>query len=58
MQVDQTAFSSDSEVYPGKLLIPNTFDMLAGEGTYVYMGKIYANTTGSVTILPKKSWNN
>ena len=49
---------SEDQAYPGKLLVPNTFDMLAGEGTYVYLGKIYSNVTGTVTVLPKRSWNN
>lgn len=55
MEVDQSA--STNEAYPGKLLVPNT-SVLAGDGTYTYLGKIYANCRGTVQILPKRSWNN
>jgi exosome complex RNA-binding protein Rrp4 len=50
MQVDQRASSAENpdeaEVYPGKLLVPNTYEMLSGEGTYTYLGKIYAQIAG------------
>jgi exosome complex RNA-binding protein Rrp4 len=32
--------------------------MIAGDGTYSYLGKIYSNVRGTVEIVPKKSWNN
>ena len=46
------------EVYPGKLLVASSASMIAGEGTYVYLGKIYSNLRGTTEIVPKKSWNN
>ena len=55
MEVDS---SSKDQAYPGKLLVPNTTSIIAGDGTYVYLGKIYANVRGTITIIPKKSWNN
>jgi exosome complex RNA-binding protein Rrp4 len=55
MEVDQIANSN--EAYPGKLLLPNT-SVVAGEGTYVYLGKIYANIRGTVTLLPRRSYYN
>lgn len=33
-------------------------DVNAGDGTYVYLGKIYAQTKGLVEVLPANSWNN
>ena len=40
-------------VYPGKLLGRCT-DMAAGEGTYAYLGKIYANKSGDIKKLPNE----
>ena len=34
--------------YPGKYLCAQTEDMEPGEGTYAYMGKIYAAFKGKV----------
>jgi exosome complex RNA-binding protein Rrp4 len=53
MEVDQTL----NQAYPGKLLVPNT-SVIPGEGTYIYLGKIYANIKGTVEVIPKRSWNN
>ena len=35
-----------ADVYPGRLLMANTQEMLAGDGTYVYLGKIYSQVAG------------
>ena len=45
-------------VYPGRLLMANTQELLSGDGTYVYLGKIYAQIAGQVKILPRKTWHN
>ena len=34
------------DVYPGRLLMANTQEMQPGDGTYVYLGKIYAQKAG------------
>ena len=47
-----------ADVYPGRLLMANTQELLSGEGTYVYLGKIYAQIAGQVKILPRKTWHN
>ena len=31
---------------------------MSGEGTYVYMGKIFASVTGRAKMLAAKSWQN
>ena len=46
------------EVYPGRLLMANTQELLPGDGTYVYLGKIYAQVAGQVKILARKTWHN
>ena len=43
----------ESTVYPGKL-IGRCTDMAAGEGTYAYLGKIYANKSGVTKQLPNE----
>ena len=35
-----------ADVYPGRLLMANTQELLPGDGTYVYLGKIYASLGG------------
>ena len=45
-------------VYPGKMLVQNVNEMLPGEGTYVYLGKIYSELNGRVKILKAKTWHN
>ena len=47
-----------ADVYPGRLLMANTQELLPGDGTYVYLGKIYASIGGQVKILPRKTWHN
>jgi hypothetical protein len=39
MIVDEEAAES---AYPGQMLVGNLSEMKPGEGTYVYLGKIYA----------------
>ena len=47
-----------STTYPGKLLVNNTQDMIPGDGTHIYLGKVYASTSGTVKILPAMTGDN
>ena len=47
-----------ADVYPGRLLMANTTELLPGDGTYVYLGKIYAQVAGQVKVLQRKTWHN
>ena len=38
--------------------MPNASSIIAGDGTYSYLGKIYSNVRGTLEIVPKKSWSN
>lgn len=46
MEVD----SSETAVYAGQLLVQNLNEMTAGEGTYVYLQKIYSQYNGTVKV--------
>ena len=47
-----------ASVYPGCLLVANTQELKAADGTHEYLGKIYSSVTGHVKILPRKTWHN
>ena len=45
MEVDQS-----SVVYPGKMLVQTLEELHPGEGTYVYLGKIYSQLNGTIRV--------
>ena len=46
-----SSMASGEKVYPGKMLTNTLAGIKAGEGTYVYLGKVYAQIQGTVKVL-------
>ena len=49
---------NEQGAYPGMMLVANLSEMTSGQGTYVYLGKIYSNVNGTIIIHKKGTWHN